>query len=275
MFLVNDNEFQSGPIEATGGAVLMWDALRRQARAALLDHPGLGCLLGDPVFECPDLGSGMATRIAGLLVPHDARAHEWLRDVLLGLSSSRDLVCCMVADLEAVILRDPAFKSELEVFLFAKGYVALQAYRFAHLLLQQGCRLEALYLQARCNVVLGIDINPACRIGRGVLLDHGTGIVIGETAVVEDNVSILQGVTLGGTGKESGDRHPKVRTGVMIGAGAKILGNIEIGAGSKVGANSVVLKAVPPRTTVVGVPARGVGQPRHERPAQEMDQSIG
>lgn len=142
------------------------------------------------------------------------------------------------------------------------------------MLLRQGRRLEALYLQARSNVVLGIDIHPACRIGRGVLLDHGTGIVIGETAVVEDHVSILQGVTLGGTGKDSGDRHPKVRTGVMIGAGAKILGNIEIGEGSKIGANSVVLKPVPARTTVVGIPACGVGQPAHARPAQEMDQSI-
>ncbi|WP_042730346.1 MULTISPECIES: serine O-acetyltransferase [Pseudomonas] len=274
MFLLNDDGFAGAAEQDTRAGALMWEALRVQAMTAVLQHPGLGCLVGEPVLECTGLGAGMATRIAHLLVPHDARERGWMLAMLLELSPRRDLEDCMAADLEAVVERDPAFQNELEVFLFAKGYAALQTYRFAHLLLQQGRRMEALYLQARCNVVLGIDINPACRIGRGVLLDHGTGIVIGETAVVEDHVSILQGVTLGGTGKDSGDRHPKVRTGVMIGAGAKILGNIEIGAGSKVGANSVVLKAVPPRTTVVGVPAAGVGQPRHERPAQEMDQSV-
>lgn len=272
MFLINDDSLDSPAGSAVGA--MLWKVLRMQAAIALERHPNLGYLVNESVLECPDLGSGMAARIANLLAPHDARERGLMREVLQELSACHDLVCCMAVDLKAVVQRDPAYQSELEVFLFAKGFAALQAYRFAHVLLQQGRRLEALHLQARCNVVLGIDINPACRIGRGVLLDHGTGIVIGETAVVEDNVSILQGVTLGGTGKDSGDRHPKVRTGVMIGAGAKILGNIEIGAGSKVGANSVVLKAVPARTTVVGMPACVVGQPRHERPAQEMDQSI-
>ena len=131
-----------------------------------------------------------------------------------------------------------------------------------------------LYIQARCNEMLAVDIHPASRIGQGIMLDHGTGIVIGETAVVEDDVSILQAVTLGGTGKECGDRHPKVRRGVMIGAGAKILGNIEIGEGAKVGAGSIVLKPVAPHTTVVGNPARPVGTPRHEQPALVMDQSF-
>ncbi|MGC6372108.1 serine O-acetyltransferase [Pseudomonas sp. K2I15] len=274
MFLINDDAPPHYPVDVGALAVRLWHVLNTQAIAALERHPNLGCLVIGPVLECAGLGSAMAARIAGLLGPSEPHERRLMHDVLHELSGREDIVCAIAADLEAVVQRDPAFQSELEVFLFAKGFVALQAYRFGHVLLQQGRRLEALYLQARCNVVLGIDINPACRIGLGVLLDHGTGIVIGETAVVEDHVSILQGVTLGGTGKDSGDRHPKVRTGVMIGAGAKILGNIEIGAGSKVGANSVVLKAVPPRTTVVGIPACAVGQPRHERPAQEMDQSI-
>lgn len=150
----------------------------------------------------------------------------------------------------------------------------MQAYRISHRLYQQGERLLAKFIQARCNERLAIDINPACRLGSGIMLDHATGIVIGETAEVGDDVSILQGVTLGGTGKESGDRHPKVRSGVLIGAGAKILGNIEIGEGAKVGAGSIVLHPVAPHTTVVGNPARPVGKPRHARPALDMDQSF-
>lgn len=270
MFLIDADE----PVMILDGAARAWQLLRAQAAQAVAAQPNLDYLIGASVFECPDLGAAMAVHIVNLLVPQDAGHRDGIREVLLSLSDRHELRACMTADLEAVVQRDPAFQSELEVMLFSKGFTALQAYRFAHVLLRQGRRLEALYLQARSNVVLGIDIHPACRIGRGVLLDHGTGIVIGETAVVEDHVSILQGVTLGGTGKDSGDRHPKVRAGVMIGAGAKILGNIEIGEGSKIGANSVVLKPVPARTTVVGIPACGVGQPAHARPAQEMDQSI-
>jgi serine O-acetyltransferase len=143
-----------------------------------------------------------------------------------------------------------------------------------HALLRQKRRALALYLQNRVAVIFGIDINPAARLGRGIMIDHGTGVVIGETAVVEDGVSILQGVTLGGTGKEAGDRHPKIRTGVMIGAGASVLGNIEVGARAKIGAGSVVLKPVPAGTTAAGVPARIVGRAGAE-PAREMDQSFG
>jgi serine O-acetyltransferase len=143
-----------------------------------------------------------------------------------------------------------------------------------HALLRQKRRALALYLQNRVAVIFGIDINPAARLGRGIMIDHGTGVVIGETAVVEDGVSILQGVTLGGTGKEAGDRHPKIRTGAVIGAGASVLGNIEVGARAKIGAGSVVLKPVPAGTTAAGVPARIVGRAGAE-PAREMDQSFG
>jgi serine O-acetyltransferase len=179
------------------------------------------------------------------------------------------------ADLAAVCDRDPACASPVEALLFFKGYHAIQAYRLAHALLNKGRRPFALHLQNRMALTFGADINPAARLGRGLMIDHGTGVVIGETAVVEDGVSILQGVTLGGTGKEAGDRHPKIREGVMIGAGASILGNIEIGARAKIGAGSVVLSDVPPGCTAAGVPARIVGRCASMEPARDMDQSFG
>jgi len=178
------------------------------------------------------------------------------------------------ADLSAIYDRDPAVNSFVEPFLFFKGFQALQAYRVTNWLWAKNRKPMALHFQSRISEVFSVDIHPAARIGRGVMIDHGTGVVIGETSVVEDDVSMLQGVTLGGTGKEQGDRHPKIRRGVMIGSGAKILGNIEVGAYSRVGAGSVVLKAVPERTTVAGVPARVVGCAGCERPAQEMNQII-
>jgi len=179
------------------------------------------------------------------------------------------------ADLAAVCERDPACNSPLEALLFYKGFHAIQAYRLAHALLHEGRRALALYLQGRMALIFGIDINPAARLGHGIMIDHGTGVVIGETAVVEDGVSMLQGVTLGGTGKNVGDRHPKIREGVMIGAGAGVFGNIEVGARAKIGAGSVVLKTVPARCTAAGVPARLVGLCANQEPAREMDQSFG
>jgi serine O-acetyltransferase len=177
-------------------------------------------------------------------------------------------------DLQAIRDRDPASKGFLAPFLYFKGFHALSAYRVANWLWYQHRQLLAVHLQNRISEVFGVDIHPAARIGSGVLIDHGTGVVIGETAIVEDNVSILHGVTLGGTGKETGDRHPKVRRGVLIGAGASILGNIEIGAGAKIAASSVVLDPVPPKCTVAGVPARIVGRTAVEAPALEMDQQF-
>jgi serine O-acetyltransferase len=178
------------------------------------------------------------------------------------------------ADLAAVCDRDPACNSPLEALLFFKGYHALESYRIAHVLLGQGRRPLALHLQNRMALTFGIDIHPAASIGRGVMIDHGTGVVIGETTVVGDGVSMLHGVTLGGTGKQVGDRHPKIRDGVMIGAGAGIFGNIVVGARSKIGAGSVVLDNVPAQCTAAGVPARLVGPCANSEPAQEMDQSF-
>ena len=176
----------------------------------------------------------------------------------------------MRADLSAVFERDPACHSYVDAFLFYKGFHALESYRIAHWLWSEGRKAMALFLQSRISQLFAVDIHPAARIGRGIMLDHATGIVIGETAVVEDDVSIMQDVTLGGTGKESGDRHPKIRRGVLLSLGAKILGNIEVGEYSRVGAGSVVLKSVPPRLHRGGR-ARQAGQLRLRRTAVAGD----
>jgi serine O-acetyltransferase len=178
------------------------------------------------------------------------------------------------ADLLAVADRDPACARMIEPLLYFKGFHALQTYRLAHAMLKAGRRDFALYLQSRASSVFQVDINPAAKIGKGIFLDHASGIVIGETCVIEDEVSILQGVTLGGTGKETGDRHPKIRHGVLIGAGAKILGNIEVGHCSRVAAGSVVLAPVPNNKTVAGVPARIVGEAGCAEPGRTMNQII-
>ena len=177
-------------------------------------------------------------------------------------------------DLSAVQERDPAARSMIVPFLYFKGFHALQAHRAAHWFWLQGRTALALYLQSQVSEVFNVDIHPAARIGKGILMDHGTGVVIGETAVIGDDVSLLHEVTLGGTGKESGDRHPKVGRGVMIGAGAKILGNITIGEGSKIAAGSVVLSDVPAHSTVAGIPAKVVGRPKTTTPSLLMDQAV-
>ena len=179
-------------------------------------------------------------------------------------------------DLQAVYDRDPACNRYIEPIFYFKGFHAIQTHRLANWLWRRGRRDFALYLQSRSSEVFQVDIHPAVPLGRGVFFDHGTGIVVGATAVIEDDVSILQGVTLGGTGKETGDRHPKIRRGVLIGANASVLGNIEIGQCSRVAAGSVVLKAVPPRMTVAGVPAKIIGAaPECDQPGRQMDQTIG
>ena len=179
------------------------------------------------------------------------------------------------ADILAIVTRDPANPDPLAALLNLKGFQALQVHRFAHRLWRAGRMEGARWLSSQASLVFGLDIHPAARMGRGIMLDHGSGIVIGETAVVEDDVSMLQQVTLGGTGRDKGDRHPKIRRGVLISAGAKILGNIEIGAYSKIAAGSVVVEPVPPHTTVAGVPARIVRVHRaEEMPAVTMDHRI-
>ena len=205
-------------------------------------------------LECPVLTRERFSRIA---------TDAFGDDTGISLAARRDLL--------AVCDRDPACNRYSEPFLYYKGYQGLQAYRIAHWLWQRQRTAMALYFQHRIACEFDVDIHPAARIGRGIMLDHATGLVIGETAVVGNNVSILQSVTLGGTGKEEGDRHPKIGNGVLISAGAKILGNIRVGEGAKVGAGSVVLEDVPPHTTVAGVPAKVVGKPSSDQPALEMD----
>ncbi len=208
-----------------------------------------------------------------------------LESSTLGATSLRDLIDeafredptigdSVRADILASAERDPACKGYAKTLLHYKGFHSLQSYRVAHYYWNADRHALAFYLQSRTSEVFGVDIHPAARIGNGIFIDHATAIVIGETAVVEDNVSMLHSVTLGGTGKEDGDRHPKIRSGVLISAGAEILGNVNIGEGAKVGAGAVVLEDVAPHTTVVGVPAKAVGHPAHEQPALEMNHQI-
>jgi serine O-acetyltransferase len=178
------------------------------------------------------------------------------------------------ADLSAVFERDPACNAYIEAFLYFKGFHAIQCYRVGHWLWTQNRQPMALFFQSRISELFDVDIHPAARLGRGIMIDHATGVVIGETAVVEDDVSMLHGVTLGGTGKETGDRHPKIRRGVLLSMGAKVLGNIEIGEYSRVGAGSVVLKSVPAGCTAVGVPAKLVNCAGSKNPSQDMNQVI-
>jgi serine O-acetyltransferase len=180
----------------------------------------------------------------------------------------------MREDILATHERDPACKSQLDPVLFFKGFLALQTYRVAHWLMSHDRRGMALYLQIRASEVFGADIHPSARIGHGIMIDHATGVVIGETAVVGNDVSMLHGVTLGGSGKEGGDRHPKIGNGVLISVGAKVLGNIRVGDCAKIGGGSVVLTDVPAYSTAVGVPAKVVGKVSTPEPSREMDHSF-
>ena len=178
------------------------------------------------------------------------------------------------ADLRVTFERDPACKGYLQPFLFFKGFQALQTQRVAHWLWREGRETLAFHLQSRVSELFQLDIHPAAQMGQGLFIDHGTGIVIGETAVVGDEVSMLHGVTLGGTGAQRGDRHPKIGRGVLIGAGAKVLGDIEIGEYAKIASGSVVLRPVPAHCTAAGVPARLVNCPTCKEPARSMDHTL-
>jgi serine O-acetyltransferase len=252
----------------------VWDRLRDDAEKLATSEPVLASFVHATILGHARLEQAWAYHLAHKLASEDVGAlqvHEVFDEALhadTGIGSS------VRGDLTAIYERDPAVHTLVEPFLFFKGFHSLQSYRVMHWLWDRGRSALAFHFQSRVSEVFGVDIHPAARIGSGIMIDHGTGVVIGETAVVEDDVSLLQGVTLGGTGKEQGDRHPKVRRGVMIGAGAKVLGNTEIGEYSRVGAGSVVLHPVPPRSTAVGVPARVVGKAGCDRPALEMDQII-
>jgi serine O-acetyltransferase len=226
------------------------------------------------VLRHATLEDGLSVILANKLATPELSA-LLLRDVVKdALTHDVPMRASIRADLLAARTRDPAARGYAQPFLYYKGFHALQAYRVTHWLWARERQGLAAHLQNRISEAFGVDVHPAARIGSGIIIDHGTSVVIGETAVVEDNVSILHEVTLGGTGKERGDRHPKVRRGVLLGAGAKILGNIEIGLGAKVAAGSVVLRDVPAGTTVAGIPARVVGRCNVAEPALEMDASF-
>jgi serine O-acetyltransferase len=255
-------------------ADLAWHRLRSEAEASAAANPEIATLVLRTIGRASSFEDAVARRVAARLSTSDVPA-DVLHDAFTeALEASPAIAEAMRADAAAVIDRDPAADRLIEPVLFFKGYHAIQAHRVAHWLLGEGRRDFALYLQSRSSEVFQTDINPAVRMGKGVFLDHATGLVVGETAVIEDDVSILQGVTLGGTGKEAGDRHPKVRRGVLIGAGAKILGNIEIGRCARVAAGSVVLHPVAPNTTVAGVPAKPVGTAGCAEPSRSMDQIL-
>jgi len=234
----------------------IWSELRKEAEEALIKAPMLAPLFVDSVLNQSSLEAAVFYRVSARL-KNDVVSLPLLSDTFArAAEADATLAEALRADIAAVVERDPATERFIEPFLYFKGFHAIQTHRLAHWLWHKGERDFALYLQSRSSDVFQTDIHPAARFGQGVFLDHATGLVVGETAQVEDDVSLLQNVTLGGTGKESGDRHPKIRRGAMVGAGAKILGNIEIGAHSRIAAGSVVLRNVPPFSTVAGIPAR-------------------
>lgn len=252
----------------------VWQHIRSEAEDILRREPELASFIYSTVLHHDRLEAAVVQRIADRL-DHSSLSGDLIRQAYSdALRDDPDLGNAFRADLVAVYDRDPATSRFIDPLLYFKGFHALQTHRLAHWLWQQERKDFALYLQSRSSAVFQCDIHPAARIGRGIFLDHATGFVVGETAVIEDDVSILHGVTLGGTGKENEDRHPKIRYGVLIGAGAKILGNIEVGHCARIAAGSVVVKPVPNNVTVAGVPARVVGTAGCAEPSRTMNQML-
>ncbi len=252
----------------------VWDQIRAEAEDVTKREPELTAFIFANILNHSLLEHSVCHRLAQRL-GHDDVDADLIRQTFLGvLESHPELGSIFRVDLVAVYDRDPACNRLIDPLLYFKGFHALETQRFSHALWHVGRRDFALYLQSQSSRLFAVDIHPAAKIGRGIMLDHGSGIVIGETAEIGDNSSLLHNVTLGGSGKETGDRHPKVGRGVMIGAGAKILGNIVVGDCARIAAGSVVLKDVPPRTTVAGVPARVVGEAGCSQPSSMMDQLL-
>ncbi|MES2168154.1 MAG: serine O-acetyltransferase [Pseudomonadota bacterium] len=252
----------------------VWSRIRDEAEEIVKREPELATFIFSTVLHHDRLEDAVVHRIAERL-DHSALSGDLIRQAYNdALAAEPDLGNAFRADLVAVFDRDPATARFIDPLLYFKGFHALQAHRLAHWLYNNGRKDFAYYIQSRSSAEFQTDINPAAKIGRGIFLDHATGLVVGETALIEDNVSILHGVTLGGTGKENEDRHPKIRHGVMIGAGAKILGNIEIGHCARIAAGSVVVKPVPNNVTVAGVPAKIVGEAGCAEPSRTMNQML-
>ena len=252
----------------------VWHQIREEAAALAADEPFMASIAHSVVLHHGTLERALSYRIAqklsspemSPLLMRETSDQAYANDASMGAAARADII--------AVFDRDPACHRMIQPLLYFKGFLALQAYRVAHHLWNNGRKDLALFLQMRSSEVFSIDIHPNARIGRGIMIDHAHAIVIGETAVVGDDVSMLHSVTLGGTGKVGGDRHPKIGDGVLIGAGAKVLGNISVGNCARIAAGSVVLQDVPPRKTVAGVPARIVGEAGCERPSHAMDHRV-
>lgn len=252
----------------------IWQNVRMEAEDVIANEPCLSGFVYATVLSHGRLEDAICDRLSQRLDHSDVDAglmNQTFQDIL---QDQPELGRAFRADLAAVFDRDPACSRYIEPLLYFKGFHALATHRFAGALWQQGRRDFAFYLQSQSSRMFSVDIHPAARIGIGIMIDHGHSIVVGETAAIGDNVSLLHGVTLGGTGKESGDRHPKIGNNVMVGAGAKVLGNIRVGDCSRIAAGSVVLSEVPPQTTVAGVPARVVGPAGCPEPALSMDQRL-
>jgi len=252
----------------------IWQQLIQESQQVVRQEPLLASYVCTCVLNHESLQSALSFILANKL-SDDVMPVVTMRELFdKAFATSQQIIQYAVCDIEAVFERDAAINTYLSIILNLKGFHSIQVHRLAHFLWSNNRRELALFIQSRNSEVFGVDIHPACVMGKGIMFDHATGIVIGETSVIEDNVSILQQVTLGGTGNEKGDRHPKIRSGVLIAAGVKVLGNIVIGERAKIGAGSVVLRDVEAHTTVVGVPAKAVGKPCTDTPAETMDQNV-
>ncbi len=252
----------------------IWQSIRSEALVASQQEPVLASYYHAAILNHHSFAAAISFHLANKLDSSTVQAmtvREVFKEALACDSSIGD---AMRADIMACKERDAACDKFSTPFLYYKGYQAIQTQRVSHWLWQKGRKSLALYLQNQMSQVFGVDIHPGATLGRGIMIDHATGVVVGETAVIGDDVSMLHSVTLGGSGCQTGNRHPKIGRGVLISAGAKVLGSIEIGEGAKIGAGSLVLTSVPAHTTVAGVPARVVGRPQCECPSLGMDHNL-
>ncbi|MFL6797338.1 MAG: serine O-acetyltransferase [Xanthobacteraceae bacterium] len=256
---------------ALGKVDPVWSRVRREAEDVARHEPELATFIYSTILHHDTLEAAVVHRVAERLDSPEVSAELIRQAYADALGSEPSLGAAFRGDIIATVDRDPAAQRLLEPVLYFKGFQAIQAHRLAHWLWHKGRKDFAYYLQSQSSAVFQCDIHPAAQIGQRIFLDHATGLVVGETALIEDDVSMLHGVTLGGTGKEAGDRHPKIRYGVLIGAGAKILGNIEVGHCARIASGSVVLKPVPHNTTVAGVPAKVIGEAGCPEPSRTMD----
>ena len=266
---------EKGKLQTISGPNDLWPLMREEAERKAKEEPILGSYFHATILNHRTFGDALSFRLASKL-DNPMLPTMLIRDVIAEATHDEsEILRAAEIDIIATYTRDPACEDLSSPFLFFKGFHALQAHRIAHWLWNKERRTLAQFFQNQISVTLGVDLHPAARVGSGIMLDHATGIVIGETAVVEDDVSILHSVTLGGTGKTGGHRHPLIRRGVLLSAGCKIIGNIEVGVNAKVGAGSVVLNDVRPNVTVAGIPAKVVGHPHQQIPAHDMDHVEG